>query len=512
MKNAIGREIPEIIAGLGKVMPFAGAFAQQPTGRTVGPKLSCHQPRTNKQLDSIEAAIDAVELKDGMTISFHHHFRNGDKILNRVVAAIAKKGIRDITLSPSSLSTVNDALIPYIEQGVITAIETSGARGKLGRFLTEGHLKKPLHIRSHGGRARAIESGDIHIDVAFLGAPACDTYGNINGTQGPSACGSLGYALQDAAYADQVVAITDNLVPHPLFPISIPQSQVDYIVIVDSIGDASGIASGALRYTKDPKELQIARFAADVMDFSGCIKQDFSMQLGSGGASMAVGRFIKEKMLAKGITGSFGVGGVAGVFAEMMEQGLFKMMFDVQSFDIPAIESITKNANHLEMSASYYANPHNSGPIVNNLDAVILSATEVDVNFNVNVITDSNGVIMGASGGHCDTAAGAKLSIVVAPLLRGRLPMVRDAVQTVVTPGETVDVIVTERGIAINPRRADLLDKLKGSALPIMTIEDLQQQAYDLSGKPDAIEVSEDIVGVVEYRDGTIIDVIRKPL
>ncbi|MBU2704219.1 citrate lyase alpha subunit, partial [Sporomusaceae bacterium BoRhaA] len=233
---------------------------------------------------------------------------------------------------------------------------------------------------------------------------------------------------------------------------------------------------------------------------------------GSGGASMAVGRFIKEKMLAKGITGSFGVGGVAGVFAEMMEQGLFKMMFDVQSFDIPAIESITKNANHLEMSASYYANPHNSGPIVNNLDAVILSATEVDVNFNVNVITDSNGVIMGASGGHSDTAAGAKLSIVVAPLLRGRLPMVRDAVQTVVTPGETVDVIVTERGIAVNPRRADLLDKLKGSALPIVSIEDLQQQAYDLSGKPDAIEVSDDIVGVVEYRDGTIIDVIRKPL
>jgi citrate lyase subunit alpha / citrate CoA-transferase len=512
MKNAVGRELPEIIAGLGKVTPFAGAFAQQPTGRTVGPKLSCQQPRKDKRLDSIEAAIDAVELKDGMTISFHHHFRNGDKILNRVVAAIAKKGIRDITLSPSSLSTVNDALIPYIEQGVITAIETSGARSKLGRFLTEGHLKKPLHIRSHGGRARAIESGEIHIDVAFLGAPACDTYGNINGTQGPSACGSLGYALQDAAYADQVVAITDNLVPHPLFPISIPQTQVDYIVVVDSIGDASGIASGALRYTKDPKELQIARFAADVMDFSGCIRQDFSMQLGSGGASMAVGRFIKEKMLAKGITGSFGVGGVAGVFAEMMEQGLFKMMFDVQSFDIPAIESITKNANHLEMSASYYANPHNSGPIVNNLDAVILSATEVDVNFNVNVITDSNGVIMGASGGHSDTAAGAKLSIVVAPLLRGRLPMVRDAVQTVVTPGETVDVIVTERGIAVNPRRADLLDKLKGSTLPIVSIEDLQQQAYDLSGKPDAIEVSDDIVGVVEYRDGTLIDVIRKPL
>jgi citrate lyase subunit alpha/citrate CoA-transferase len=512
MKNSIGREIPDFIAGLGKVTGFGGAFACKPSGRTVGPKLSCRPPRSDKMLDSIEAAIDAVELKDGMTISFHHHFRNGDKVLNRVVEAIAKKGIRDITLSPSSLSTINDALIPYIEQGVITAIETSGARSKLGRFLTEGHLKKPLHIRTHGGRARAIESGEIHIDVAFLGAPACDRYGNINGTQGQSACGSLGYAMQDAAYADQVVAITDNLVPHPLFPISIPQTQVDYIVVVDSIGDAAGIASGALRYSKDPKELLIAKYAADVMDFSGCLKPGFSLQLGSGGASMAVGRFIKEKMIEQGIIGSFGVGGMTGVFAEMMEQGLFKMMFDVQDFDIPAIESLKKNPNHLEMSASYYANPHNGGPIVDNLDAVILSATEVDVNFNVNVITDSNGVIMGASGGHSDTAAGAKLAIVVAPLLRGRLPMVTDAVQTVVTPGETVDVIVTERGIAINPRRIDLLERLKGSALPIMTIEDLQQQAYDMSGKPDAIAVSDEIVGVVEYRDGTIIDVIRRPL
>ena len=512
MKNSIGREIPNVIPGMKDFELYGGAFARKLSGRIVGQKIRCCRPGTNKVLASIEAAIDAVELKDGMTISFHHHFRNGDRVLNRVVEAIAKKGIRDITLSPSSLSTVNDAIIPFIEQGVITAIETSGARGKLGRFLTDGHLKKPVLIRSHGGRARAIESGDIHIDVAFLGAPACDRSGNINGIQGKSACGSLGYAMQDAAYADQVVAITDNLVDHPLFPISIPQTQVDYIVEVDSIGDAAGIASGALRYTKDPKELMIAQYAADIIEYSGYLKQDFSVQLGSGGASMAVGRFLKNKMLEKGIVGSFGVGGITGVFAEMMEQGLFKMMFDVQSFDIPAIESIKNDSNHLEMSASYYANPHNGGPIVNNLDTVILSATEVDVDFNVNVITDSNGVIMGASGGHSDTAAGAKLAIVVAPLLRGRLPMVKEAVQTVVTPGETVDVIITERGIAINPRREDLLEQLKDAPLPLMSIEELQQKAYEIAGIPDPIEVSDDVVGVVEYRDGTILDVIRKPL
>jgi citrate lyase subunit alpha/citrate CoA-transferase len=164
------------------------------------------------------------------------------------------------------------------------------------------------------------------------------------------------------------------------------------------------------------------------------------------------------------------------------------------------------------MSASYYANPHCGGPIVNNLDVVILSATEVDVDFNINVITDSNGVIMGASGGHSDTAAGANLAIVVAPLLRGRLPMVIDEVNTIVTPGETVDVIITERGIAVNPRRTDLLNNLKGTGLPVMSIHDLQQIAYDLAGKPEPIEVSDEVVAVIEYRDGSVIDVVRKPI
>lgn len=512
MINKAGREIPSIIPGMGEVKLYNGAFGTVPTGRMVGPKIALNKPRSEKLVKSIDQVIDAAGLKDGMTISFHHHFRNGDYVLNMVMEAIARKGIKDLTLAPSSLSNIHEAIIPYMDEGVITAIETSGARGKLGKYFTEGRLKKPVIIRSHGGRARAIECGELKIDVAFIGAPACDTYGNINGISGKSACGSMGYAMVDAQYADKVVAITDNLVPHPLFPISIPQTNVDFIVEVESIGDPIGIASGALRISKDPRELKIAEYAAEVIEFSGKFRQDYSMQLGSGGASLAVAQFMREKMIREGITGSFGVGGITTPFVNMLEEGLFKMMYDVQDFDIPSIQSIRKNANHIEMSASYYANPHNRGPIVNNLDFVILSATEVDVNFNVNVITDSNGVMMGASGGHCDTAAGAAVSIVVAPLLRGRLPMVLDKVQTIVTPGETVDVIVTERGVAVNPNRKDLIDTLKCANLPLMNIEDLQQIAYDLAGKPEEIPVTDDIVGVVEYRDGTIIDVIRKPV
>ena len=494
------------------VKTFAGAFATIPTGRVTGPKISMSKPHMNKVLESLEQAIDAANLQDGMTISFHHHFRNGDYLLNMVVDAIARKGIKGITLATSSLAAIHEAIIPHLEAGVITAIQTSGVRGKLGEYLTSGKLKKPVLIRSHGGRARAIECGELKIDVAFIGAPNCDKNGNMNGREGKSACGSLGYATIDAAYADKVVAITDNLTQGHVFPITIPQTQVDYVVVVDSIGDSSKIASGALRITCDPLQLLLAEFAAGVIEHSGYFKNDFSLQLGSGGASLAVARFIKEKMVRDGIVGSFGTGGITGVFVNMLEEGLFKVLYDVQSFDIPSIESIKKNPNHIEMSASFYANPHNKGAIVNNLDVVVLSATEVDLNFNVNVITDSNGVIMGASGGHSDTAAGANLAIVVVPLLRNRLPMIKDRVHTIVTPGESVDVIVTEYGIAVNPLRQDVLANLQNKGLLLKTIEELQEIAYALAGKPEEIEVSEEIVGIVEYRDGTILDVIRKPL
>ena len=42
-----------------------------------------------------------------------------------------------------------------------------------------------------------------------------------------------------------------------------------------------------------------------------------------------------------------------------------------------------------------------------------------------------------------------------------------DEVTTLCGPGELIDVIVTERGIAVNPQREDLLAKLRGSSLPI---------------------------------------------
>jgi citrate lyase subunit alpha/citrate CoA-transferase len=508
MRNAVGREIPVGIAGY-NIAPYQGPWSCIPSRQASGGKC-INVSASEKVLKSIDAAIDAVGLRDGMTISFHHHLRNGDFVMKLVVDAIARKGIRGLKVAASSLSAVQDAIMPHLESGVIVAIDTSGIRGEIGKFVTAGRLPNPVMIRTHGGRARAIESGELPIDVAFIGAPACDSYGNINGVDGPAACGSLGYAIVDAACAKKVVAITDNLLDYPLQRISIPQTQVDFIVKVDSIGDPKGISTGSLRISTNPQELLISQYAATAIEYSGYFRDNFSLQLGSGGASLSAAKFIKEKMRAKGITAAFGVGGITGIFVEMMEEGLVNLLFDAQSFDSRAIQSLRQNPRHLEMSASYYASPGTCGPIVNNVDAVILSATEVDIKFNANVLTGSNGKLMGAPGGHPDTAAGSNLCIVALPLVRKNFPVIRESVHTIVTPGETVDVIVTDRGVAINPLRKDLIYNLKDSGLPIMQIEDLQRLAYEMTGTPGPNPAGGDIVGLVEYRDGTIIDVIRK--
>ena len=518
MKNKAGRELPEHIQGLKDYRPYEGLFVDPPASvRMAGKTLRVGRPGTKKVLGSLAEAIEATGLTDGMTISFHHHFRNGDFVNKMVMTAIAAKGIKDITIATSSLNDCHDFLIDYIEDGTVTALETSGLRGKLGVYLTKnpGKLKRPVIVRSHGGRARAIEAGEVKIDVAFMGVPTCDRFGNATGREGKSACGSLGYAMLDARFAEQVVLVTDNLIDGYVHPYSIPQTDVNYIVPVEAIGDPEGIASGILKITKNPIQLLIAEQAAKVIEYSGYFQNGFSLQLGGGGSSLAVGKFIREKMLQKGIKGGFGVGGVTGVFAKMLEEGLFEICYDTQTFDTTAIQSLRENPRHVEMSSSFYANPWSPGPIINELDAVILGATEVDLDFNVNVITNSNGLLMGASGGHSDIAAASKLAIVVMPLIRGRLPMVRDHVQNIVTPGESIDVVVTDRGIAVNPRRQDLIDNLKKSGLKIMTIEELQALARRYVGKPKEIALSQDdkdIVAVVEYRDGTLLDVIRKPL
>ena len=139
-----------------------------------------------------------------------------------------------------------------------------------------------------------------------------------------------------------------------------------------------------------------------------------------------------------------------------------------------------------------------------------ISATEIDTEFNINSLTGSNGLIMGAIGGAPDTAAGAKLTVVVAPTMRKRIPIVTDKVTNVITPGETIDVLVTERGICVNPRRPDLIEALTNAGIELKDIKDLKEEVEKMTGTPEKTEYQDQIVAVVEYRDGTVIDVIKQ--
>lgn len=512
IENNVGRLVPLEIDG--KIYrPFAGAFASQPEEdkRRVGPAPgTILHPGEDCQVQNIRQAIERIELHDGMTISFHHHFREGDKVLNLVMAEIAALGIRDLTLAPSSLYSVHEPLIDHIKSGVVTCIEGGSARGKVGRAISRGLMERPITIRSHGGRVRAIERGDLHIDAAFIGAPCADAIGNCNGVKGPSACGPLAYSLADAIYSEKTVVITDYMEDTPVIPISISQEYVGTVVKVDDIGDPSQIASNTLKLTRDPVNLNIARNAVRVIEASEAFHDGIRFQTGAGGISLAVTKFLGERMEKKGIRGSFGMGGTTEHMVKLLEKGILDKILTIQAFDQYAIKSLMKDYNHIEVSAGFYANPHNRGTAVNLLDVVVLGATEIDLNFNVNVNTHSDGMLQYPTGGHSDTAAGAKLTIITAPLVRGRIPVVVDDVVVVSTPGETVDVLVTDHGVAVNPIRHDLIDRLKDARIPLKTMEELRDIAYTITGKPRQPVFTDKIVALIEYRDGTLIDVLRE--
>ena len=464
---------------------------------------------STKLVSSLREAIERSGLKSGMSVSFHHHLRNGDYVLNMVMDEIAKMGIGDLTLNASSLFDCHLPLAEHIRNGVVRRIRTDYMSAGLGRMISEGLMAEPVEFRTHGGRPKDIASGETPIDVAFIAAPTADEMGNCTGKLGPSACGSLGYAFPDAMYARNVVVITDNLVPYPLQGWSIPEIYVNTVVRVDAIGNPQGIVSGTTKITRDPVGLVMAERAVEVIRHSGLLQDGFSFQTGAGGASLAAAKFLMDVMVRKNIRGSFASGGITGYLVDMLNAGCFRSLMDVQCFDLKAVESIRTNPAHQEISAMHYASPGAASAVVDSLDVVILGATEIDTDFNVNVHTDSRGAIMGGSGGHSDTAAGAKLSMIIAPLFRARLPIVTERVRCISTPGRDVDVLVTQRGVAVNPRRAELAERLKAAGLPIVDIHELKEIAERITGAPAPVPSGDQVVARVIHRDGNVIDAIH---
>ena len=512
MKNAVGREIPEEILEITGKEVFQGNYYKDGTEfQKRGPitKVVMNHD-TSKMVSSIHEVLVKCGAHDGMTLGVHHHFRNGDLIVNMVMHEVHKMGIKDVTICASSLGQAHDEIVPYIEDGTITNIQSSGVRGKIGEAISQGKLKGLATMRSHGGRVRAIQTGETTIDISFIGAPTCDDYGNCRGTGGKSDCGVLSYSFVDGNHANKVVAVTDCLVPFPNYPADIAMTKVDYVCVVDAIGIPEKIATGAAKPTTDQRKLMMAEYCTQVVANTPYFKDGFAYQTGVGGASIASAISLGKIMKERGIKMGFAVGGMSKPMVDLLNEGLVGCLLDTQDFDMDAVKSVV-HPNHHKISAGAYANPFNKGAYVNKLDYVILAALEVDVNFNVNVVVGSDGMITGAQGGHPDAAMGAKCTIVIAPLLQGRIPAICTEVTTVTTPGESVDIVVTDYGVAVNPRRPDLLEALKGvDSIPLYTIEELRDMAYAIVGEPEKVQFGDRIVGIIEARDGTIMDVVRQ--
>ena len=512
MINAVGRDIPEeILKQTGKEVFQGNYYKDGKPFKKAGPMVTPVMNHDHdKMVKDIHEALVKCNAHDGMTVSFHHHFRDGDLVVCMVMKEIQKMGLKNITISASSLGKAHDDLVPMIEDGTITNIESSGVRGKIGEAISHGKLKGLATMRSHGGRVRALVTGETHVDIAFIGAPTCDEYGNCRGIGGKTNCGVLSYSYVDGNQADYVVAITDCLVPFPNYPAHISMTKVDYVCVVDQIGIPEKIATGAAKPTTDQRKLMMAEYCTQVVANTPYFKDGFSYQTGVGGASIASTISLTEIMKERNIKMGFGVGGLTKPMCDLLDNGMVRVLLDTQDFDLDAVNNV-KNPNHHRISAGAYANPMNKGAFVNKLDYVILAALEVDTHFNCNVVVGSDGVITGAQGGHPDTAQGAKCTIVIVPLLQGRIPAVCTDVTTVTTPGESVDIVVTDYGVAVNPARPDLLEALqKADCVPLKTIEELRDIAYSIVGEPEKVQFGDRVVGIIEARDGTIMDVVRE--
>jgi len=497
-ENSAGRPVPLDVAGM-KNKPFGG-----------------YRPMyTGSKLVSLEEAIRRAGLKDGMTISFHHQLRDGDNVVNTVLETIAGMGFKGLRLAPTALFPAHKPVLDHVKSGVVNRIEGS-MNGPIGSYVSYNPdaLASPAVLRSHGRRAAALASGELPVDVAFVAASQTDEYGNCNGIWGKSAFGPMAFSYVDSLYARNVIIVSDNICAHPTHKQEVHEDRVDSVVQVDCIGDPDKIVSGTLSITTEPDRLRIAQDVVDLIDALGIIKDGFGFQSGAGGMSLAATKFLGDRIIEKGVVADFCIGGTTKYVFDIYRQGGVKYIYVGQSFDFASVEFCRDNPEGgvwSTLTAAHYASPGGKGRAVDHLDVVFLGGTEVDVNFNVNVNTHSDGQLLHGIGGHQDTAAGAAFTVILTTILRKTNPIRRDRVTTITTPGDVVDAVVTDQGMAINPRRKDLLEKVEGKDLPLATIEELRDRAYESTGTPTPPRVDRSkIVGLIHWLDGTVMDTVFK--
>jgi len=509
ISNAGGRMVPQVVNGCPQV-PYAGVGRLRPAGRKASPPICSaadYPANGDKRVPDLETALRKCGLRDGMVISSHHHLRDGDRVALRALESAARIGAKDLMWFPSASFPSQRGAIELLEAGVIHHIEGS-MNGPLGDYCTQGKMRGTGVLRSHGGRWQAIQDGEVHIDIAIIAAPAADPFGNCDGSHGKSACGSLGFALADSIYADHVIVVTDNLVPFPCIPSQIQGNNVDYVVLVDSIGDPSKIVSGTTQITRSPDRLRIAELVARFLRDAGIMRDGFSFQAGAGGIALAFVNYLKQMMKQAGVKARFVRGGSTKYLVELLEEALTDYVLDGQTFDLDGVRSLANNPRHVATSPFTSYNYHGKGNFASMVDAVVLGATEVDTHFNANVVTHSDGRLLHGIGGWQNCLA-AGCTILAVPSFRDRIPVIVDEVTTLCGPGELIDVVVTERGIAINPRREDLLAAVQGSKLPIRPIEDLKREVEGIcGGKPQPPRRTDRPAAIVKWVDGTVLDTV----
>jgi citrate lyase subunit alpha / citrate CoA-transferase len=505
--NAAGRTVPAVVNGKEQIA-YCGVDAEIPLGRKAAPPITSNRnfPKNgDKRVPDLRTALKLCGLRDGMTISSHHHLRDGDRVAVHALTTAAEMGAKDLRWFPSASFPAQAAVIELMKSGAVHHIEGS-MNGPLGEFCSYGNMRGMGVLRSHGGRWQAMQDGEVHIDVAVIAAPAADAFGNCNGAFGKSACGSLGFAIGDSLYADRVIVVTDNLVPFPCVPWQVQGNNVDYVVEVDSIGDPAKIVGGTTQITRSPDRLRIARLVAEFLRETGIMREGFSFQAGAGGIALAFVAYLKDMMKQAGVKARFVRGGSTKYLVEMLQQGLTDYILDGQTFDLAGVASIGSDPRHVMTSPFTSYNYHGKGNFASMIDAVVLGATEVDLEFNANVVTHSDGRLLHGIGGW-QNCLFSKCTILALPSFRDRIPVIVDRVTTLTGPGELIDVIVTERGIAINPRRTDLLDAVKGSRLPIKSLHDIKIEVEQIcGGAPQKPKLGSRPVAVVKWVDGTVLD------
>jgi citrate lyase subunit alpha/citrate CoA-transferase len=508
-RNAAGRMVPTFVNGREQT-PFAGVDGYRTKGCKAAPPVRSnidYPPSGDKRVSDLATALQLCGLRDGMTISSHHHLRNGDRVGLVALQTAASLGAKDLMWFPSACFPCHTPAIDLMEAGVVHRIEGS-LNGPLGDYCSKGKMRGFGVLRSHGGRWQAIQDGEVHIDIAVIAAPTADPFGNADGSHGKSACGSLGFALADAMYADHVIVVTDNLVPFPCIPWQIQGNFVDYVVEVPSIGDPEKIVSGTTQITRSPDRLRIAEMVAQFLRDTGIMRDGFSFQAGAGGIALAFVDYLRGYMRAAGVKARFVRGGSTKYLVEMLQEGLTDYILDGQTFDLDAVRSIANDPRHVATSPFTSYNFHGKGNFASLVDAVVLGATEVDLNFNGNVVTHSDGRMLHGIGGW-QNCLYSKCTILAIPSFRDRIPSIVDEVTTLTGPGELIDVVATERGIAINPKRQDLLDAVRGSNLPIRKLEEIKDEVERIcGGKPQKPRFLDEPVAVVKWVDGTVLDTI----